>query len=181
MPVQDEIPKSRITLTYKTEVNGEEAVVNLPFRLLVFGDFSAGSSKDRKVDLEERKVRSLNGTNTSEVMRDMNTTLNIAVPNRINPQESATMKVNLAINNVNAFSPQEVAKQVPHIRALLLLKELLLELRANLANKKELNALLNKLYCDKESLQKVKEKLRAFAVYQLPELSEEPLMEERGS
>jgi type VI secretion system protein ImpB len=50
MGVNDEIPKSRITLTYKTEVQGEPAVVDLPFRLLVLGDFSGGSSKDRQVD-----------------------------------------------------------------------------------------------------------------------------------
>ena len=30
MAVQDEVPKSRITLIYKTEVNGEPAAVDLP-------------------------------------------------------------------------------------------------------------------------------------------------------
>ncbi|HEX2580272.1 MAG TPA: type VI secretion system contractile sheath small subunit, partial [Rhabdochlamydiaceae bacterium] len=66
MAVQDETPKSRITLTYKTEVQGEPAVVDLPFRILALGDFSGGSSKDRQIDLEERGLRSLDGKNTNQ-------------------------------------------------------------------------------------------------------------------
>ena len=56
MPVQDEVPKSRITLTYKTDVDGEPAVVDLPLRLMVLGDFSNGSSKDRQVVIFFRVV-----------------------------------------------------------------------------------------------------------------------------
>ncbi len=168
MAAQDEIPKSRITLTYKTEVNGEAAVVNLPFRLLVMGDFSGGSSKDRQMDLEDRKVRSMDGRNSSEVMKDMNTFLNYVVPNRINPSVSEEMEINLTIDHINAFSPKEIAKQVPQIRSLIMLKQLLLELRSNIANKKELNSLLNKLYADPEAFKKVKEKLKNFSVYKLP-------------
>jgi len=35
MPVNDEIPESRIMLTYRTTVDGEPRDVDLPFRLLV--------------------------------------------------------------------------------------------------------------------------------------------------
>ena len=53
MAIQDEIPKSRLTLKYKTEVEGEAEDMSLPLRMLVTGDFSLGNSKDRKVDLDE--------------------------------------------------------------------------------------------------------------------------------
>ncbi len=168
MPIQDEVPKSRITLTYKTDVNGEESPVNLPFRLLILGDFSGGTSKDSQLDLEERKIRSFDGKNTSEVMKDMDTRLSVVVPNRINPDTSESLRVNLSINHMQAFSPKEVAKQVPQIRSLMMLKQLLLELQANIANKKELSAVLNKLYSDKEAFQTIKEKLKDFSIYQLP-------------
>lgn len=168
MAVQDEMPKSRITLTYKTEVDGEAAVVNLPLRLLILGDFSAGSSKDRQLDLEERRIRNLDGKNTSDVMKDMNTHLDITVANKINPSSAENLHVSLSVNNMNAFSPKEVAKQVPQIRSLLMLKQLLLELQADIANKKELNLLLNKLYSDKNAIADFKEKLKRFSVYKLP-------------
>lgn len=181
MAVQDETPKSRITLTYKTEVDGETALVNLPLRLLIIGDFSGGTSKDRQLDLEDRKIRSLDGKNTSEIMKDMNIPLNIVVPNKINPRADEDIRVSLSINDMKAFSPQEVAKQIPQIRSLLLLKQLLQELQANVANKKELNILLNKLYADSDSLQNIKENLKDFAVYQLPQTTDlsSPLPEDK--
>ena len=55
MPIQDKLPKSRITLVYRTKINGQPEDVKLPFRVVVLGDFSLGSSKDRQVDLDERK------------------------------------------------------------------------------------------------------------------------------
>ena len=61
MAIQDEIPKSRLTLRYKTEVNGQPQDIQLPLRVAVTGDFSNGTSKDRKVDLEERRMRNLDG------------------------------------------------------------------------------------------------------------------------
>jgi type VI secretion system protein ImpB len=80
MAIQDEIPKSRLTLRYKTEVSGQPEDLTLPMRLLVTGDYSLGTSKDRKVDLEERRLRNMDGKNTDEVMKDMGMSLKMAVP-----------------------------------------------------------------------------------------------------
>lgn len=167
MAVQDEVPKSRITLTYKSEVDGEPAVVDLPMRLMVLGDFSKGSSKDRQVELDERGTRSLNGRNTDEIMKDMGINLDVVVPNKVNPTEE-DMRVQLKIDSMSSFSPESVAKQIPQIRSLLLLKKLLEEIQSNVANKKEFAQLLSKLYADEESLKKMREKLQNFAMYRLP-------------
>lgn len=167
MSVQEEVPKSRITLTYKTEVDGEPAVVDLPLRLMVLGDFSNGSSKDRKVDLDERNLRSLNGSNINEIMKDMGISLDMVVPDKINP-EGQDLRVHLNLENLNSFSPEEIAKQVPQIRSLLLLKKLLEEVQSNVANKKEFAALLNKLFSSQTLLDAMKEKLQNYSAYQIP-------------
>jgi len=75
MSVNDEIPKSRITLTYRSAVTGEPEDVVLPYRQLVMGDFSNGTSTDRKLDLDQRNLRNLDGTNLDQVMEDMKMTL----------------------------------------------------------------------------------------------------------
>lgn len=168
MAVQDEVPKSRLTITYKTEVNGEPAVVNLPLRLMVLGDFSNGSSKDRKLDLEERKLRSLDGRNTNEMMKDMGISMDVVVPNKINPQEEG-MRVKVNFDSMSSFSPEEVAKQVPQIRSLLLLKKLLEEIQSNIANKKEFASLVNNLFANKELLSKYREKLKDYEMYRIPD------------
>jgi type VI secretion system protein ImpB len=167
MGVNDEIPKSRITLTYKTEVQGEPAVVDLPFRLLVLGDFSGGTSKDRQIDLEGRDLRSLDGRNTNQLMKDMRISIDVVVPNKISPDEES-LRVQLKLDSMNSFLPQEVAKQVPQIRSLLLLKKLLEEVQSNVANKKEFSQLLSKLFSSEEMLAKAREKLKDYSNYRIP-------------
>jgi len=163
MSVQDEVPKSRITLTYKTEVDGEPAAVDLPLRLMLVGDFSQGSSKDRKIDLDERAPRNLNGSNTADIMQDMGISLEIVVPNKISGGDSGDINVKLSIDGLDSFSPQEIAKQVPQIQSLVLFKKLLEEVQSNIANKKEFAQLLNKLYSNKEALTQVKKELKHLA------------------
>ncbi len=167
MSVQDEVKKSRLTLRYKTEVNGEPAVVDLPLRLMVLGDFSAGSSKDRQVDLEERKSRSLDGGNFNELMRDMEIALDMVVPNKVNPDEES-LRVKLSVDNIRSFSPEEVAKQVPQIRSLILLKKLLEEIQSNVANKKEFAQLLSRLFSNGNLLSSLREKLKMYSMYRIP-------------
>lgn len=167
MPVQDEVPKSRITLTYKTDVDGEPAVVDLPLRLMVLGDFSNGSSKDRQVDLDQRDLRSLDGSNIGEIMKDMDINLDIVVPDKINADEQ-DMRVQLKIDSLKSFSPDEIAKQVPQIRSLLLLKKLLEEIQSNVANKKEFAQLLNTLYSSESLLKQMRNKLQNFSMYRIP-------------
>lgn len=167
MSVQEEVPKSRITLTYKTEVDGEPAVVDLPLRLLVLGDFSNGSSKDRKLELEERNLRSLDGSNVGEIMKDLGIKLDTVVADKITPNEQ-NMRVQLNIDSLKSFSPEEVAKQVPQIRSLVLLKKLLEEIQSNVANKKEFANLLSKLFSSEVLVNQMREKLQNFSMYRIP-------------
>ncbi len=163
MAVQDEVPKSRITLVYKTEVNGEPSAVDLPLRLMIPADLSMGTSKDRKVDLDQRAPRNVDGSNANDLMKDMGITLGLTVPNHINPETKETLDINLSISSLDSFSPQEIAKQVPQIRSLLLFKKLLEEIQSNIANKKEFSQLLNKLYSDPDALAKLKAELESYA------------------
>jgi type VI secretion system protein ImpB len=101
------------------------------------------------------------------MMKDMRISLDIVVPNKINPQEES-LRVQLNLDSMKAFSPESVAKQVPQIRSLMLLKKLLEEVQSNVANKKEFAQLLNKLFSSEESLEKMREKLKKYAMYRIP-------------
>ena len=169
MAVQDEIPKSRLTLRYKTEVNGTPADIVLPMRLMVTGDFSQGTSTDSKKDLEERLSHSMNGTNTDDVMREMGITLNVAVPNRVDPANGEDMDVNLKIDSMKSLKPDAIAKQIPKAEALLVLKRLLEESINSVDNRKEFRKLLDELMSKPEQLEKVLADLKAFEGLKLPE------------
>lgn len=169
MAVQDEIPKSRLTLRYKTEVNGAPADVVLPLRLMVTGDFSGGTSVDSQKDLEERLSHSMNGTNTDDVMREMGISLNIAVPNRVDPANGDEMDVKLKVDSMKSLKPDAIAKQIPKVDALLLLKRLLEESINNVDNRKEFRKLLDELMSKPEELEKVLADLKSFEGLKLPE------------
>jgi type VI secretion system protein ImpB len=170
MAITDEIPKSRITLTYRTEVHGEREDVSLPFRVLVLGDLSNGTSKDRKVDLDQRQIRGLDGKNLDAVIKDMGMSLKMTVPNMINPEDGgADMDIDLPIKGIKSFSPAEIAKNVPKLKALLLLKKLLLEAQANLDNRKEFRKLMRELATNKEAIEALRGELPGYETFKLPQ------------
>jgi type VI secretion system protein ImpB len=168
MAIQDEIPKSRLTLRYETEVNGQPQDISLPLRLAVVGDFSHGSSEDRKVDLEERRIRNFDGKNTDAVMKDMGIKLSFNVANKVDPQDSDDLQVTLPFTSMKSFSPDQVAKNVPKLNGLLTLKRLLEEVMSNVDNRKEFRKLLGELLADQEALAKVLEELKGFDSFKLP-------------
>ncbi len=171
MSIQDQLPRSRITLTYRTTINGEPETVNLPLRLLMLGDFSLGSSEDRKVDLEARKLRSVNGRNLDELMKDMKMSLNFQVPNRINPDVEADLDVTLPIDRMKSFHPDEVVHHVPKLKALRLLKKLLLEMQSSIDNQKALRNLIYELFSNKDALAQVLAELKDYESLRLPSKS----------
>jgi type VI secretion system protein ImpB len=170
MAVQDEVPKSRLTLRYKTEVNGAPADIDLPLRLMVLGDFSHGTSADRKIDLEERKLRSLDGKNLNSQMKDMKMSLKLTVKNKIDPEKGGEdLDVTLPIDSMKAFSPDEIAKNIPKVRSLMLLKKLLLEMESNVANSKDFRKLVTDLYGNEAAFNAIKDQLKGFEGFQLPQ------------
>ena len=63
MAIQNDPPRSRLTLTYKTTVNGVVQKINLPFRMMVIEIFSAGQQAEKDKDLDNRKAHSITGNN----------------------------------------------------------------------------------------------------------------------
>jgi len=168
MAIQDEIPKSRLTLRYKTEVNGQPEDLTLPMRFLITGDFSQGSATDRAFDLDERRIRNLDGTNTNTVMKDMGLKLNFTVDNKIDPEREEDLQVSLSIDSMKSFSPDQVAQQVPKLKGLLTLKTLITEMQSNVDNRKDLRKLLDELMSNPENLEKVLADLKGFESFKLP-------------
>jgi type VI secretion system protein ImpB len=166
--IQDQLPKSRITLTYRTTINGEQETVNLPLRLLVLGDFSLGSSEDRKTDLETRKLRSVDGRNLDELMKDMKMSTRFQVPNRINPDVESDLNVTLPISRMKSFHPDEIVNHVPKLKALLLLKTLLVEMQSNIDNRKDLRRELYDLFSKPEALKELLNELKGYESMRLP-------------
>lgn len=174
MAIQDELPRSRLTLTYKTTINGAPETVNLPFRLLVMGDFSGGSSPDRALDLEQRRLRSIDGRNLDSVMKDMKMSVSFKVKNRIDPETAQEIDVELPIERMKSFNPDLIAESVPKIKALLLLKQLLQEIQSNIDNRRELRKVIQELFSTPGAIEKLLGQLKDYEGVRLPAKSSVP-------
>jgi len=166
--INDEIPKSRLTLTYKTQVNGQPEDVTLPLRLLILGDLSLGTSKDRQADLDQRSVRNLDGRNLDSVMADMGITVKATVPNRIDPDKAEELEIAIPVRGMKSFTPAEIAKAIPKVKALLLLKQTLLEMQGNIDNRKEFRNLLRAVASDDKAIGALADELKGFEALKLP-------------
>lgn len=168
MSIQDEIPRSRINLRYRTNIKGEGELLELPFRLLILADLSLGSSKDRETDLDSRRLRSLDGKNLDNVMEDMRMSVQFTVKNHIDGGPDDNLTVDIPIKNRKSFVPDHVASSVPKVRALLLLRRLLLETQSNIDNRKDLRRLINEIYSNPELLNSLKDELSSLSGYKVP-------------
>jgi type VI secretion system protein ImpB len=186
--IQDLLPKSRLTLTYKTEVDGRLAPVELPFRMLVLGDFSGRSDPDgpfdkedqgaRTVesDIDERRIRNVNPDNMKagkephqgpmyQLIEKMGGPLKDQPPGRTGIQVTLdvenkltgndTFRVDLPITSLRSFDPDQIIEHVPRLRCLLLIRKLLMEVQANLSNRKEFRKIVDELYKDPATLQTI--------------------------
>jgi type VI secretion system protein ImpB len=179
--IQDEIPKSRLTLTYRTTINGAMQDISLPFRILVLADFSQGTSVDRKVDLSERKLRPLTGRNLDPLIKDMKMRLRTTVKNCVDPENSETIDVDLPIEAMKSFAPDEIAYNIPKVRALLMLKQLLLETQASIDNRKDLRKIVQEIYSKPEVIPELVEKFDEFKGLRLPATSQSSTTQPSGN
>lgn len=176
MSIQDEIPRSRINLRYRTTIKGASELLELPFRVLILSDLSQGTSVDRETDLESRRLRSLDGKNLDSIMADMRMSLRFNVENCIDEpavdatgeDDEDTLTVDLPITSRKSFNPVQVAANVPKIRALLLLRKLLMEMQSNIDNRKDLRRIIHEIFAHPEMIDSLKQELHPYAQYQIP-------------
>lgn len=177
--LNDEIPKSRLTMTYHTKVEGERIKeVNLPMRFLLMGDLSQGTSTDRAQDLDARQIRLLDGSNLNAVIKDMGMEIKVDVPNRVD-SEAPNLDVSIPVESMKSFDPLHVANAVPKLQGLLLVKKLLLEAQAAMDNRKTFRGLVQALASNPEAVEALKGSLKDHAGFKVPTLAE-PAEEEEG-
>ncbi|WP_434047628.1 MULTISPECIES: type VI secretion system contractile sheath small subunit [Sorangium] len=73
-PIQEQIFKSRLTITYRTDITGTVQQEKLPYRLLVLGEFAGRSLRRGNLlpDLATRSVRTIKrGTTVNDHLREV--------------------------------------------------------------------------------------------------------------
>ncbi len=125
---QKEIPKSRVQISVDLHTGGAQKRMELPLKLLIAGDFSAGKAQG---SLAERKRVSVNKLNFDSVLGEFNLELKIAAQNTL-ADDGSELPVSLSFAAMKDFEPEQVARQIPELQALLAMRNLLRDLKSNL-------------------------------------------------
>jgi len=129
--------ESRVNIQISDKLKGG-AEPELPFRLLVMGDYT---QKQDKRPVEARQPLDINKSNFDSVMQSFNLSLDLSVPDRISGE--GEMPVSLRFGTLKDFRPEAIARQVPHLKKLMELREAMKALRPAMGDKAKQQELLN--------------------------------------
>ncbi|WP_312454041.1 type VI secretion system contractile sheath small subunit [Pseudescherichia sp.] len=125
---QEEIPKARINLRLSLHTGGAQKKVELPLKLLVAGDFSNGQ-ENRPVS--ERDKINVNKNNLNSVLSELSPSVNLSVENTL-AGDGSEESIHLSFKDMKDFEPEQVARQIPQLKAMLAMRSLLRDLKSNL-------------------------------------------------
>jgi len=128
--------ESRVNILISDALKGG-AEPELPFRMLVMGDYTG---KDDKRPLEQREPLDINKSNFDSVMQGFNLSMDMSVPDRISG--SGEMSVSLNFGTLKDFRPESIARQVPQLKSLLELRDAMKALKPKMGDKNAQKALM---------------------------------------
>ncbi len=156
---QNEVPKARINIKLDLHTGGAQKKVELPLKLMVMGDYSNG--KEQR-PLSERSKANINKNNFDSVLAEFSPALNLAVENTLIDDNSDTA-VELKFQNMKDFEPEQVARQIPQLRALLAMRNLLRDLKSNLLDNATFRNELERILKDDALSDELRAELAALA------------------
>lgn len=156
---QNEVPKARVNIKLDLHTGGAQKKVELPLKLMVMGDYSNG--KEQR-SLSERSKVVINKNNVDSVLAEFSPSLKLAVENTLVNDDSDTC-VELKFQDMKDFEPEQVARQIPHLRALLAMRNLLRDLKSNLLDNATLRHELERILKDDALSDELRAELAALA------------------
>lgn len=125
---QSEVPKARINLKLDLHTGGATKKTELPLKLLIAGDFSHGQET---APLSERKKINVNKNNFNSALSEYFPKVNLTITNTL-ANDGSEENIHLGFRDMKDFTPEQVARQIPQLKAMLAMRNLLRDLKANL-------------------------------------------------
>lgn len=156
---QSEVPKARINLKLDLHTGGATKKTELPLKLLVAGDFSNGQED---ASLSERVKVNINKNNFDAVLSEYSPKINLTVKNTL-ADDGSEENISLAFQSMKDFSPEQVSRQIPQLKAMLSMRNLLRDLKANLLDNQAFRKELEKILLDPALSAELRAELSALA------------------
>ncbi|ATZ10326.1 type VI secretion system contractile sheath small subunit [Erwinia amylovora] len=156
---QSEIPKARVNIQLSLHTGGAQKKVELPLKLMVVGDYSNGAEQRA---VSEREPVSVDKNNFNSVLSEFSPSLDISVENTL-AGDGSEENVSLSFGEMKDFGPEQVARQIPQLKAMLAMRNLLRDLKANLLDNVTFRKELEKILLDPTLSAELRSELSALA------------------
>jgi type VI secretion system protein ImpB len=157
---QNEVPKARINIKLDLHTGGAQKKVELPLKLMVMGDYSNGQELR---PLSQRTKINVDRNNFDSVLAEFAPDLKMTVANTL-AQDGSKTAIELKLRNLKDFEPEQVARQIPQLRALLAMRNLLRDLKSNLLDNSTFRYELELILKDEGLSHELRNELAALAV-----------------
>ncbi|SEP03131.1 type VI secretion system contractile sheath small subunit [Aquisalimonas asiatica] len=156
---QHEVPKSRVNITLDVDTGGAKKTLELPLKMLVLGDYSNGKGEGR---ILERERISIDKNNLDSVLGTLSPRVEATVENTLK-KDGSDIKVDLTFDSYKAFSPEEVARQIPQVNNMLAMRNLLKDLKSNVLDNARFRRELERIVQNQPELEQVMGELKEAA------------------
>jgi type VI secretion system protein ImpB len=153
--------KPRVHITYE-DPHEANKLVELPFVMGVLADLSGNAGKE-KPDFADRDFADVDMDNFDKYMSSVAPGLKMMVKNKLAPEKSDKMSVNLQFGKMDDFSPAAVARAVPETAKLLEARNQLKNLMSYMDGKANASNQVKALLSDPELMAALKKKRDAAA------------------
>lgn len=145
---QHEIPRARINITLDVQTGNAKKKKELPLKILFLGNFSQYSSS---IPITKRERIPINKNNFDQVITNLSPTLNFSVENKIK-KNGSKLAIQLNLEKFKDFHPDMLVANIPELYKLLMMRNLLKELKLNILDKNAFRKELENLTKDKDSI-----------------------------
>lgn len=112
--------------------------------------------------LSEREKINVNKNNFNSVLSEFNPEVNLSVQNSL-AGDGSEENVKLSFSDIKDFEPEQVARQIPQLRAMLAMRNLLSDLKSNLLDNATFRKELEKILKDPALSQELRDEMSALA------------------
>jgi type VI secretion system protein ImpB len=148
-------PKERINISYRPAVGNAKEGVELPFKLLVLGDFTKTNNEN---SIEDRTLININKRNFNDVIESLDLKVEFSVKNKLS-DDGDDIGISLDIKELSDFEPDNIIEQVDELKKVLQLRDALKALKGPLGNSPKMRKTIQKLLGDESSRKALKSEI----------------------
>lgn len=137
----------RVHMTCEVETNGAMVLKELPFVSSVLADLAGDKKRDKK--LKDREFVTIDRDNFDSVLAGIAPELSFRAENTL-VGDGSELAVALKFSSLKDFSPEQIAAQIPALKALLETREKLVDLKSRADGNDRLEELLNELLANED-------------------------------